>query len=125
MTMGHQVVWAACSVTNPNTGDDKVLIKGDMLPPWVTDFTRFVLSTSGAVKVVDSPDPALVPEDALPEPVRLAEHPPPPPPTQQVTYRSSKADLVDYGVARGDDRATLDAMTIKDLQAKYLKGQQQ
>lgn len=75
--MRHQVVWAACSVTNPATGEEKVLTKGDMLPDWVTDFTRFVLTTSGAVRVVDGAGPDLEPVEALPEPVRLAEHPPP------------------------------------------------
>lgn len=119
MTMGHQVVWAACSVTNPKTGSDKVLVKGDMLPDWVTDFTKFVLTTSGAVKVVEDPDPALVPDDALPEPVRLAEHPPPA--VTPVNYRSSKEQLVAYGVAQGDDRASLDGKTVKELQALYLK----
>lgn len=121
--MGHQVVWAACSVTNPKTGTDRVLVKGDMLPDWVTDFTKFVLTTSGAVKVVDEPDPALVPEESLPDPVRLAEHPPPAAPP--VTYRSSKEQLVAYGVAQGGDRAELDGKTVKELQALYLKGDEQ
>lgn len=120
--MGHQVVWAACSVTNPNNNEEKVLVKGDMLPDWVSEFTQFVLTTSGAVKVVEDRDPALVPDDAGPEPVRLAEHPPPPVP--QVNYRSSKAELVDHGVAKGGSRTELEALNIKELQARYLKAEQ-
>lgn len=122
MTVEHQVVWAKCSVTNPENDQEKILLKGDMLPGWVTEFTKFVLTTSGAVKVVDGPDPDLVPEESLPEPVRLAEHPPPPVP--QVNYRSSKAELVDHGVAKGGSRTELEALNIKELQAKYLKAEQ-
>jgi hypothetical protein len=118
--MGHQVVWAACSVTNPKTGVDKVLVKGDMLPDWVSEFTKFVLSTSGAVQVVEDPDPGLVPEDELPPPVRLAEHPPPT--VGPVNFRSSKEQLVAYGVAQGGNRNELDGKTVKELQALYLKG---
>lgn len=119
--MAHQVVWAKCSVTNPGTGEDKVLAKGDMLPDWVSEFTVFVLSTSGAVKVVETADPTLVPEDELPAPVRLAEHPTPPPPAQQVNARSSKGDLVEYGVAQGGDRDELDAMTREQLLDRYVR----
>jgi hypothetical protein len=122
VTVGHQVVWGACSVTHPETGKDQILSKGDMLPDWVTEFTKFVLVTSGAVKVTQDPDPALVPEDAGPAPVRLPEHPPQAP--TQVNYRSSKAELIDYGVAHGDDREELAAMNIKELQAKYLRTDQ-
>jgi hypothetical protein len=39
-----------------------------------------------------------------------------------VNSRSSKAELVEYGVAQGDDRAALDAMTVKELKELYVKG---
>lgn len=39
-----------------------------------------------------------------------------------VTSRSSKAELVEYGVAQGDDRAALKGMTVKELQELYVKG---
>lgn len=74
--MRHQVVWAACSVTNPANDEEKILVKGDLLPDWVSEFTQFVLTTSGAVKVVDEPDRSLVPEEELPPQVSLPEHPP-------------------------------------------------
>jgi len=38
-----------------------------------------------------------------------------------VNARSSKAELVDYGVAQGGNRAELDALTLKELQGRYLK----
>jgi len=38
-----------------------------------------------------------------------------------VNARSSKAELVEFGVAQGGDRAELDALTHKDLQARFLK----
>lgn len=41
-----------------------------------------------------------------------------------VNSRSSKAELVDHGVAKGDSRAELEAMTFKELQAKYVKADQ-
>lgn len=39
-----------------------------------------------------------------------------------VNARSSKGDLVAFGVAQGGDRAELDGKTVKELQALYLKG---
>jgi hypothetical protein len=39
-----------------------------------------------------------------------------------VNSRSSKAELVEYGVAQGDDRAALEAMTVKELKELYVKG---
>jgi hypothetical protein len=39
-----------------------------------------------------------------------------------VNSRSSKAELVEYGVAQGDDRAALDPMTVKELKELYVKG---
>lgn len=70
---------------------------------------------------------------APPEPTPTVPSTPPvgaaavqtPPPTASVTYRSSKDDLVTYGVAQGDDEAELRAMTVKDLQARYLKAPEQ
>jgi len=41
--------------------------------------------------------------------------------TKSVNARSSKAELVDYGVAQGGNRDELEALTLKDLQARYVK----
>ncbi|MFI7449545.1 hypothetical protein ACIBQX_18760 [Nonomuraea sp. NPDC049714] len=38
-----------------------------------------------------------------------------------VNSRSSKEQLVAYGVAQGDDRAALEAMTVKELKELYVK----
>ncbi|WP_031165959.1 hypothetical protein [Streptosporangium roseum] len=45
--------------------------------------------------------------------------------TKTVNARSSKADLVDHGVTMGGNRGELDALTLKELQGRYLKGPQQ
>jgi hypothetical protein len=104
--MRHQVVWAACSVTNPETGEDKILAKGDMLPAWVDEFTRFVLASSGAVKVVEGEEPDPAPAEALPDPVRLPEHPPP---VQQspepATQQGEQAKPAEAGKAPATSRA--------------------
>lgn len=44
-------------------------------------------------------------------------------PSLTVNSRSNKDQLVAYGMAQGDDRVTLDGMTVKELQAKYVKGE--
>lgn len=76
--MGHQVVWPACSVTDPDSGEDVVLRKGDMLPDYVNEFTLFVLTTTGGVRFVEDPDPSLLAEENPPAQVLLPEHLPPP-----------------------------------------------
>jgi hypothetical protein len=71
--MALQVVWAECSVTHPDTQEDTILRKFDLVPDWVDDFTKFVLTSTGAARFVDDS----APEPAPPaEPVRLQEHPP-------------------------------------------------
>jgi hypothetical protein len=80
--MRHQVVWAACAVTNPDTGDEKILNRGDMLPEWVSEFTRSILTGAGAVKVVEGDEPAPEAPDAPAEPEKKDEQqqePPAPP----------------------------------------------
>lgn len=137
--MTHQVVWAKCSVTNPDTGEDVILSKGDMLPDWVSDFTRFVLVSTGGVRVVAEPDPVLL--AALPEPVRLPEHPDPPlTEEQQRAKAAERAERDDapprsaskdawrqhalaVEVGRGRDeaevRAELDPFTRDELVERY------
>lgn len=71
--MAHQVVWAKCSVDNPETGESVILTKGETLPEWVTDYTLFVLTSTGGAKHVEDEAPPVAPP---PVPVRLPEHPP-------------------------------------------------
>jgi len=76
--MALQAQWAKVNVTNPDTGEDYIVHRGAYLPDWVDDYTKFVLTTCGAVQ--DVPD-ASDDEDKTSltdaEPVRLQEHPPP------------------------------------------------
>jgi hypothetical protein len=74
--MPHQVVWRGLTVTNPETGEDVLVGKGELLPEWTDPFAIFALTQSGGIRVVDEPDPALTAES--PEPVRLIEHGPTP-----------------------------------------------
>jgi hypothetical protein len=76
--MGHQVVTEKVAVTKPGDREDTIVHRGAMLPDWVDEFTRFVLTTTGMAKFVQDPDPNLVPPSAAPAPVVLPEHQPPP-----------------------------------------------
>lgn len=70
--MALQVVWAKCSVTDPTSGQDTILSRGELVPDFVDEFTRFALTSIGAAMQVERPgDPV-----AVPAPVRLSEHPP-------------------------------------------------
>lgn len=44
-------------------------------------------------------------------------------PKPTVNARSSRAELLDYGVAQGDDREELDKLNVKQLQDKYVRQQ--
>jgi hypothetical protein len=101
VSAGLQVVWPHCSVTNPRTGEDEVYAKGDMLPDYVDDFTRFVLTTSGGARLVEAPDPALVAEANPPEPVLLAEHLPPGEGTREAEVELERARVEGLPRARG------------------------
>jgi hypothetical protein len=132
MSAEHQVVWPKCSVTNPATAEDVILKQGDMLPDWVSDFTRFVLVSTGGVRIVAEPDPVLL--AALPEPVRLQEHPDPPfspespgeSPDGKPKIVDPKERWVEYAVSqRPDDVSEADARewaegkTKAELVAQY------
>lgn len=78
--MGYQVVWPGVSIADlrdpKNPKDGIVIARGDMLPDFVDDFTIHVLTTTGAIKHVDTPDRSLQEVDNPPAPVLLQEHPP-------------------------------------------------
>lgn len=136
----HQVVWAKCAVTKPVTDEEVILVKGDLLPDWVSEFTKFVLTGCGAVKAVEQLDPALTAVD--PEPVYLQEHRLPPvvsaaglgEPTITLAPappapNANKPEWVAYavavrpdGVSEEDARAAAEATKKDDLVAKYTNG---
>lgn len=84
-----------------------------ILPPGVpADRIKHLLSVGLIEEVGGSKDSAEQP--AAPDPGQAGE-------AKTVNARSSKAELVDYGVAQGGNRAELDAFTLKELQGRYLK----
>lgn len=95
--MGHQVVWAACAVTDPSTGQEEVFRKGDLLPDYVDEFTLFVLTSTGGARFVEAPDPVLSAAQQTPDPVRLQEHP----------ALASDAALAERGTLAGDAAARI------------------
>lgn len=76
MALRHQVVWERCAVPKPGTDEEVILKRGELLPEWTSDFTKFVLTGCGAVKAVEQLDPALTAAPA--GPLLLPEHPLPP-----------------------------------------------
>jgi hypothetical protein len=70
-------MWDVVCVTDPENDRDTYVKRGELLPDFVDDFTKFALTHTGAVRAVD--DAEETPEPATPaEPVRLQEHPPAP-----------------------------------------------
>ena len=57
--MALQVMWAACNITHPDTGEDHIIHRGALLPNWAFDdrleFMRSALVMTGALQVVDDP----------------------------------------------------------------------
>lgn len=87
------------------------LYRGNRLPGGVPQERIQHLLDGGMIRAVEEPGPE-------PEPAVEGEGSATP---STVNSRSSKADLVAYGVAQGDDRDELEDMTVKELQALYLK----
>lgn len=144
--MGFQVVWPAVSVADArdpkNVKDGIVVKRGDMLPDWVDDFTIHVLTTSGGVKSVETPDKVLQEVDNPPAPVLLQEHPrpvqtdltgtsqDPAVKTQPVKAKNddpnrpadsaSKSDWLAYARKRETDKAKRDALTDDVTRAELI-----
>jgi hypothetical protein len=77
--MPHQVVWRKLSVTDQTDPDkpiEHILPQGAVLPDFVDHFTLFVLTTSGAIRAVEEPDPALLAALAPQQVVLQPEHAP-------------------------------------------------
>jgi hypothetical protein len=146
--MGYQVVWPAVSVADKrdpkNVKDGIVFPRGAVLPDWVDDFTIHVLTTTGGVKAVETPDKALQLADNPPAPVRLQEHPPVPQvdltgTSQDPAVKSdpkaakaknddpnrpadsaSKAEWLEYARKRETDKAKRDALTDDVTRAELI-----
>lgn len=121
MTVALHVVWERCSVTNPATGEDRILSRGDEVPDWVDDFTRSTLASIGAARWTGD---AAGPASGQLMPVELPELPParPPatPPAAVAPARSaSKAEWVDFAVGQGASREDAEKATRDDLIAAY------
>lgn len=109
--MADQVVWAALSVTNPETGEDLHVKRDEFLPDWVEPFTLFALQTTGAVRhVEDDQEPAPAPATA-------------PVGTSELFARPSTSDTVDmwrtYAVSQGMAQEDASKATKADLVSKY------
>lgn len=98
------------------------LVPDDASQEWLKHHLRMKLIEK--VEQVEAVSPAPTRNEQPPAPPKEPDEPPASAP-ENVNYRSSKAELIAYGVARGDDRATLEEMTVKELQALYLKGDDQ
>lgn len=144
--MGYQVVWPGVSVADlrdpKNPKDGIVIARGDMLPNYVDDFTIHVLTTTGAIKHVDTPDRSLQEVDNPPAPVLLQEHDartvaavtgtsvqqvqgtPAPKPKNDDPDRpadsASKADWLAYARKRETDKAKRDALTDDVTRAELI-----
>ncbi|MEU9888007.1 hypothetical protein [Sphaerisporangium sp. NPDC051011] len=108
-------VTGAC-VTHIPAGQQLItLYSGNLLPPGVPqDRIDHLLSVRMIEEVESAPAETASPDTA-------AQEPKAPEPAAKVNARSSKPDLVDYGVARGDDRAELEALTREQLLGKYVR----
>jgi hypothetical protein len=148
--MAHRVFISAVSVydTADPEGRTEVVRQGKLLPDWVDEYQRFVLSSTGMVKFEpdsDEPDPG-ADNPTNPAPVRLAEHPPLDSrlalsergtlagaaaqrlvderdnsgDNSEVPAQSApKAEWVEHAVARGADRDDAEAMTKAELVNKF------
>ncbi|MEU8040873.1 hypothetical protein [Streptosporangium sp. NPDC049078] len=113
MSKTYQVVGACIAnlpIDTPQGAQLVMLHQHAVLPPGVpADRIKHLLSVGLIKEVAASAEPK----------------PPAEEPEQKLTARSSKAELVDHGVAQGGDRAELDALTLKELQGRFLKSGQQ
>lgn len=78
--MAHRVFISGVSVYDKDSPDGKyeTIPQGELLPAYVDEYQRFVLSQTGMVKFepdTEQPEPG-ADNPRTPDPVRLAEHPP-------------------------------------------------
>lgn len=103
--MGIQVVTAAVSVGvepgAPEGTEETIVHQGALVPDWVDDFTRFVLTSTGMGKFVEEPDPALQAAAAPAAAVLLPEHVPPEPGSDAEQVEIERAAVEGLPRARG------------------------
>jgi len=116
MSKRYQVIGALVAnvpIDGPNGSTLAMFHQDAILPPSVpADRIKHLLSVKLIEEVGGSKESAAPAEQKPP----ASDQKP-----TTVNARSSKAELVDYGVAQGGDRAELDALTLKELQARFLK----
>lgn len=108
----YQVVGACVAnvpVDTPQGSQLAMFHQHALLPPGVPADRIAHLLSVGLIKEVGG--------SGTPEPKPAA----PEQPSGSVNARSSKGDLVEYGVANGGDRAELDAMTREQLLDRYVR----
>lgn len=103
--MGIQVVTAAVSVGvepgSPDGTEETIVHQGALIPDWVDDFTKFVLTSTGMGKHVEDPDPALTRAAAPAATVLLPEHVPPGSGTEAEQVEVERARVEGLPRARG------------------------
>ncbi|GAA3251653.1 hypothetical protein [Nonomuraea helvata] len=112
MAKTYQVIGACVTNVPVSTSQGTQLstfYTGQVLPADVPEARIQHLLSVGLIKELESTEPAeaAAAPSGEPEPA--------------VTARSSKPDLVAYGVARGEDRAELEKLTRDQLIAKYVR----
>ncbi|GAA2990777.1 hypothetical protein [Streptosporangium longisporum] len=120
MSKQYQVIGALVTnvpIDTPNGAALSMFHQHAILPPGVPDDRIKHLLSVGLIKEVGgAPEPA--PAETK-TPAQEQEQ------KSAVNARSSKAELVDYGVAQGGRRDELEQLNLKELQGRYLKGAQQ
>ncbi|MGC5012521.1 hypothetical protein ACLQ2R_17295 [Streptosporangium sp. DT93] len=122
MSKQYQVIGALVTnvpIDTPNGATLGMFHQHAILPPGVPDDRIKHLLSVGLIKEVGG-SAKTAEQPAAPDSGQTGE-------AKTVNARSSKAELVDHGVAQGGRRDELDALTLKELQTRYLKssGQQQ
>jgi hypothetical protein len=108
------VVWEKCAVGNPDGGADVVLLRGEALPDYVSDFLRSTLVQIGAVRdfggivqaAQDNVDAVLADEPLPPM------YPPEVPPVTPAGPVESAAPLVVEKPSVTDNKATWESYAV-------------
>lgn len=140
--MGFQVVWEKVALTPDDMPDDVIVHRGEMLPDWVSPFMLGVLTSTGAVRVVDdapithayaapaaaeSQLPPSYPTGPMPEDAGAVRSPEEPSqgqgeaksseetPDQPPATSANKATWVQFAVSKGMNRSQAEALSKEAL----------